>query len=82
VLPQDFEKHGAPPNKWIGLKMICESKLKQGKFDRAKGRTVAQGHKGKLRKGFEYDTVFCAAPALESTRMIQALIALLGRPTT
>jgi hypothetical protein len=20
VLPQDFEKHGAPPNKWIGLK--------------------------------------------------------------
>jgi hypothetical protein len=58
--------------------MICESKLKQGKFDRAKRRTVAQGHKGKLRKGFEYDTVFCAALALESTRMIQAVIALLG----
>ena len=58
--------------------MILDSKIKQGKFERAKGRTVAQGHKGNLRKGFDYDTVFCAAPALESNRLIQATIALLG----
>eukprot|EP01049_Picozoa_sp_SAG25_P005353 SAG25_NODE_364_length_9141_cov_5.390732_1_plen_194_part_10 len=31
-----------------------------------------------IRKGFDYDTVFCAAPALESNRLIQATISLFG----
>jgi hypothetical protein len=65
VRKADFVKHGAPPNKVIGMRMLLDSKIKQGKFERAKGRTVAQGHKGNLRKGFDYDTVFCAAPALK-----------------
>eukprot|EP01049_Picozoa_sp_SAG25_P005242 SAG25_NODE_352_length_9272_cov_9.627385_7_plen_139_part_00 len=60
------------------MRMLLDSKIKQGKFERAKGRTVAQGHKGNLRKGFDYDTVFCAALALESNRLIQATIALFG----
>ena len=39
---------------------------------------MVQGHKGNIRRGIDYDTVFAAAPSLESGRMLMALYAALG----
>ena len=53
-----------PCNVAIGGKGNHEAKIVDGKFNKAKARNVAQGHKGSLTKGVDYTTVFAAAPDL------------------
>lgn len=60
----------------IGMRMLLESKISDGKFTKAKARNVAQGHKGNLTKGVDYTTVFAAAPDLATGRIIQCLCVL------
>ena len=60
----------------IGMRMLLETKISDGKFSKAKARNVAQGHKGNLTKGVDYTTVFAAAPDLATGRIIQALCVL------
>ena len=47
--------------------MLYDTKTRDGIFDKAKNRCVVQGHKGNIRRGIEYDTVFAVAPSLESS---------------
>ena len=62
--------------KIVGMRMLLEAKIVDGKFNKAKARNVAQGHKGSLTKGVDYTTVFAAAPDLATGRIIQALSVL------
>ena len=56
--------------------MLYDTKTRDGIFDKAKNRCVVQGHKGNIRRGIDYDTVFAAAPSLES--ILMALYAALS----
>ena len=67
-----------PKHKIVGMRMLYDTKTRDGVFDKAKNRCVVQGHKGNIRRGIDYDTVFAAAPSLESGRMLMALYAALG----
>ena len=69
---------GPGGKKLVGMRMIFESKLINGVFDRYKARAVVQGHPGAIRKGIDYDTVFAAAPHLESGRILQAMGTMYG----
>jgi hypothetical protein len=62
----------------VGMRMLLESKVVNGVFDKMKARNVAQGHRQALRKGVDYTTVFAAAPDLATARIIQALVVLFG----
>ena len=67
-----------PKHKIVGMRMLYDAKSRDGLFDKAKGRCIVQGHKGSIRRGIDYDTVFAAAPHLETQRMLMALYAGLG----
>jgi hypothetical protein len=61
---RELHKRGILPNKRIiGIRVIYESKVKNGKFERAKARAVAQGF-GFKKGGKEFASVFAAAPRL------------------
>ena len=58
---QRHSKHnGDAKFKIVGMRMLLEAKIVDGKFNKAKARNVAQGHKGSLTKGVDYTTVFAA----------------------
>ena len=73
-----FDEGILPGKKIVGMQMLYDAKLKDGAFERAKARCVVQGHKGAIRKGIDYDTVFAAAPNLAVGRMMKCIAVLLG----
>ena len=75
---EQLQKQGFDPRRIVGMRMLLESKVVNGKFNKAKARNVAQGHKGNLQKGKDYTTVFAAAPDLAVGRLIQALCVILN----
>jgi hypothetical protein len=74
---QDLQRRGILPKKRIiGIRVIYEAKVKNGTFERAKARAVAQGFG--FKAGRDYTSVFSAAPSLQANRLLSALSALLG----
>ena len=65
-----------PAKRIIGIRAIYESKVSNGKFQRYKCRTVAQGFG--FKKGRDYESCFAAAPSLQSNRLLSAMCAILG----
>jgi hypothetical protein len=60
---QDLQRRGILPKKRIiGIRVIYEAKVKNGTFERAKARAVAQGFG--FKAGRDYTSVFSAAPSL------------------
>ena len=57
----------------VPLIMLLSIKLKpDGSFDKAKGRQVAAGHPGHMKKGIHYAVVFSASPAAAVGRILKA----------
>ena len=57
----------------VPLIMLLSIKLKpDGSFDKAKGRQVAAGHPGHMKKGIHYAVVFSASPAVAVGRILKA----------
>jgi len=69
---------GRDGKKIVNTQMLFESKLLDGLFNKYKARCVANGHPGAVRKGIDYQTVFAAAPHLQSQRIMRAVEVLLG----
>ena len=57
----------------VPLMMLLSIKLKpDGSFDKAKGRQVAAGHPGHMKKGIHYAVVFSASPQVAVGRILKA----------
>jgi hypothetical protein len=73
---QLYDRGILPGKRLIGIRVIYETKVKNGEFERCKCRAVAQGFG--FKKGRDFDSCFAAAPSLQSNRLISALCAILG----
>ena len=73
---QLYDRGVLPSKRLIGIRVIYETKVKNGKFERCKCRAVAQGFG--FKKGRDFDSCFAAAPSLQSNRLLSALCAVLG----
>ena len=72
---QLYDRGILPGKRLIGIRVIYETKVKNGEFERCKCRAVAQGFGFKKT---DFDSCFAAAPSLQSNRLISALSAVLG----
>ena len=72
---QLYDRGILPGKRLIGIRVIYETKVKNGEFERCKCRAVAQGFGFKKT---DFDSCFAAAPSLQSNRLISALCAVLG----
>ena len=70
---QLYDRGILPGKRLIGIRVIYETKVKNGEFERCKCRAVAQGFGFKKT---DFDSCFAAAPSLQSNRLISALCAL------
>ena len=62
---------GSGGKKLVNSQMLFECKFLDGWFNRYKARMVINGHPGAVRRGIDYDTVFAAAPHLQSARILR-----------